>query len=66
MNTMNNSFSHVLTYALIPASSVLIGGFIDEFWKPGATVHSLVQHFAGNQKLGVSACPRLMVFRQAR
>ncbi|MFZ1701202.1 MAG: hypothetical protein WBO10_07200 [Pyrinomonadaceae bacterium] len=64
---MNNLFSQVLSYALIPASAVLIVGFIAEFWKPGATVHSLVQHFAGNQKLGVSACPRLrFFFRQAR
>lgn len=43
---MNNSFWQVMSYALIPASAVLVGGVIAVFWKPGATIRSLVQHFA--------------------
>ncbi|QQS33465.1 MAG: ZIP family metal transporter [Acidobacteriota bacterium] len=43
---MNNSFWQVMGYALIPASAVLVGGIIAVFWKPGATIRSLVQHFA--------------------
>jgi len=36
----------VIGYALIPALAVLVGGIIAVFWKPGATIRSLVQHFA--------------------
>ncbi len=43
---MNNSFWQVMGYALIPALAVLIGGIIAAFWKPAATIRSLVQHFA--------------------
>lgn len=43
---MENSFWQVMSYALIPALAVLIGGIIAVFWTPGATVRSLVQHFA--------------------
>lgn len=43
---MNSSFWQVMSYALIPAFAVLIGGIIAAFWKPAATFRSLVQHFA--------------------
>lgn len=43
---MNNSFWQVFGYALIPALAVISGGVIAVFWKPSATVRSLVQHFA--------------------
>jgi zinc transporter, ZIP family len=33
-------------YGLIPALAVLVGGIIAVFWKPSATIRSLVQHFA--------------------
>ena len=43
---MNYSFWNVMGYALIPALAVLVGGIIAVFWKPLATIRSLVQHFA--------------------
>lgn len=43
---MNNSFWQVMSYALIPALAVLSGGILAVFWKPAATIRSLVQHFA--------------------
>lgn len=43
---MNNTFWQVMSYALVPGLAVFIGGIVTIFWKPGATLRSLVQHFA--------------------
>lgn len=42
---MYGSIANVLTYALIPAAAVLIGGIVASVRAPGPSVRSVVQHF---------------------
>ena len=44
--TVNSSLVRVLTFALIPAAAVILGGLLASFRAPGARLRSAVQHFA--------------------
>lgn len=43
---MTNNIFRVLTYALIPAGTIILGGALAALRPPGAKVRSAVQHFA--------------------
>lgn len=43
---MNDLFWQAMSYALIPALAVLVGGIFAAYRQPGAKARSLIQHFA--------------------